>query len=180
MNLMPKEEKIRTVSTIHGKSFSVNLDEAKFPSGRITERIRVIHPDASAVIPILDDGRIILVKQFRYSIQEETLEIPAGKIDKGETAEECARRELAEETGYSVSNLEFLLTYVPAIGYSNERLYFFKGTDLKKIPEYEYPSDEISRLEILTLAEIHIKIHSGEIQDGKTIVAMALLNECFK
>ncbi len=177
---MPKEEKLRTVSTIHGKSFSVNLDEAKLPSGRITERIRVLHPDASAVIPILEDGRIILVKQFRYSIQEETLEIPAGKIDKGETAEECARRELIEETGYSASNLEFLLTYVPAIGYSNERLYFYKGTKLKRIPDYEYPLDEISKLEILSQTEINEKIHSGEIQDGKTIVAMALLSECFK
>ncbi|MHA1977142.1 MAG: NUDIX hydrolase [Candidatus Hodarchaeales archaeon] len=176
---MPKEEKLRTLSTIHSKSFSVNLDEAKLPSGRITERIRVLHPDASAVIPILDDGRIILVKQFRYSIQEETLEIPAGKIDKGETAEECARRELEEETGYSAANLNFLLTYVPAIGYSNERLHIYKGTDLRRIPEYERSSDEISRLEILTMAEIAKKIYSGEIQDGKTIVAMALLKECF-
>jgi ADP-ribose pyrophosphatase len=176
---MPKEEKLRTVSTISAKSFSVNLDEAKLPSGRITERIRVLHPDASAIIPILDDGRIILVKQFRYSIQEETLEIPAGKIDKGESAEECAQRELIEETGYKANRLEFLLTYVPAIGYSDERLYFFKGTSLSKIPEYEYPSDEISRLEILSLKEINKKILAGEIKDGKTIVAMALLKKCF-
>ncbi len=71
---MAKEQKIRTVSTIQGKSFSVNLDEVKLPSGRITERIRVEHPDASAVIPFTQDDRIILVKQFRYSIQEMTLE----------------------------------------------------------------------------------------------------------
>ena len=177
---MPKEEKIRTISTIQGKSFSVNLDEARLPSGRITERIRVLHPDASAIIPILDDGRIILVKQFRYSIQEETLEIPAGKIDKGESAEECARRELVEETGYSATNLEFLLTYVPAIGYSNERLYIYKGSALRRFPEYEHSSDEISQLEFLTLAEINDKILSGEIQDGKTIVAMTLLKNCFE
>ncbi len=177
---MPKEEKLRTVSTIKAKSFSVNLDEAKLPSGRITERIRVLHPDASAVIPILDDGRILLVKQFRYSIQEETLEIPAGKIDEGETAEECAYREMVEETGYEPNNLDFLLTYVPAIGYSDEKLHFFKSTSLTQIPDYEYPSDEISRLEILSLAEINEKILAGEIKDGKTIVAMALLQECFK
>ncbi|MHA1993643.1 MAG: NUDIX hydrolase [Candidatus Hodarchaeales archaeon] len=177
---MPKEERIRTVSTVHAKSFSVNLDEVKLSSGRITERIRVIHPDASAIIPILDDGRILLVKQYRYSIREETLEIPAGKIDKGETAEECAKRELTEETGYTAAKLEFLLTYVPAIGYSNEKLHFFKGTDLRKHPNFNPSSDEISKLEYLTLKEINQKIHSGEIQDGKTILATALLKECFQ
>ena len=174
------EERMRTISTIHAKSFSVNLDEVKLSSGRITERIRVLHPDASAIIPILEDGRIILVKQYRYSIQEETLEIPAGKIDKGETAEECAKRELKEETGYSATKLKYLLTYIPAIGYSNEKLHFYKGTDLRKHPDYEFPSDEISNLEMLSLPEINKKILSGEIKDGKTILAMALVKKCFE
>lgn len=172
---MAKEQKIRTVSTIQGKSFSVNLDEVKLPSGRITERIRVEHPDASAVIPFTQDDRIILVKQFRYSIQEMTLEIPAGKIDSSETAEECAKRELAEETGYNTSNLEFLMTYVPAIGYSSERLFIYKATQLQRIEEYSPHSDEISHIEYLTLDEIQTKIHSGEIIDGKTIVAIACI-----
>jgi len=173
-----KEKKIRTVSTMKGKSFSVNLDEVRLPSGRITDRIRVIHPDASAVVPFTEDGKIILVKQFRYSIQEETLEIPAGKIDEGETAEECAYRELSEETGYSASKLEFLLTYVPAIGYSSERLFIFKASSLNKIANYQQPDDEISKLEILTLDEIRAKVLSGEIIDGKTIVAIARITDC--
>ena len=173
-----KETKISTVSTIKGKSFSVNLDKVKLPSGRITERIRVIHPDASAIVPFTEDGKIILVNQFRYSIQEETLEIPAGKIDKGETAEECAYREMAEETGYTASKLEFLLTYVPAIGYSSEKLFIFKASGLNKIANFQLPEDEISKLEILTLDEIRSRILSGEIIDGKTIVAIARINEC--
>jgi ADP-ribose pyrophosphatase len=173
-----KEEKLRTVSTIKGKSFSVNLDEVKLPSGRITNRIRVIHPDASAIVPFTQDGKVILVKQFRYSIQEETLEIPAGKIDEGETAEKCAYRELAEETGYTASKLEFLLTYVPAIGYSSERLFIFKATGLDEVVNYQKPDDEISKLELLTLDEIRAKILSGEIIDGKTIVAIARVIEC--
>jgi ADP-ribose pyrophosphatase len=175
---MAKEEKMRTVSTIHGKSFSVNLDEVKLPSGRIKERIRVEHPDASAVVPFTDDGRIILVKQFRYSIQEMTLEIPAGKIDPGESAENCATRELTEETGYSTSNLEFLMTYVPAIGYSSERLFIYKATQLTKVEGYNPHIDEISNLEILSLDEILAKIQSGEIVDGKTIVAIACITDC--
>ena len=173
-----KEKKIRTVSTIKAKSFSVNLDEVKLPSGKITDRIRVVHPDASAIVPFTEDGKIILVKQYRYSIQEETLEIPAGKIDKGETAETCAFREMTEETGYVASKLEFLMTYIPAIGYSSERLFIFKASGLSKQPNYEKPDDEISRLEILSIDEIRSRIISGEIIDGKTIVAIARICEC--
>jgi len=173
-----KETKIRTVSTIKGKSFSVDLDDVQLPSGRITDRIRVIHPDASAIVPFTEEGKIILVKQFRYSIQEETLEIPAGKIDEGETAEECALRELTEETGYTASKLEFLVTYVPAIGYSSERLFIFKASGLKQLVDHQLPDDEISKLEVLTREEIQARILSSEIIDGKTIVAIAMINEC--
>ena len=176
---MVKEIKVRTVNTVESKSFSVNLDEVKLPSGRITERIRVVHPDASAVVPFTKEGKVILVKQFRYSIQEETLEIPAGKIDLGETPEECARREMVEETGYTPSELTFLLKYVPAIGYSDEILYIYKGTNLKRIRDHKKPSDEITRLEYLTMSEIKEKILRGEIVDGKTIVALSLVSDCF-
>ena len=106
---MNKEKKLRTVATISARSFSVNLDEVELPSGRVTERIRVDHPDAAALVPILEDGRIMFVKQYRYSIHEETLEIPAGKIDSGEDPEDCIRREFKEETGYKVENLSFIL-----------------------------------------------------------------------
>jgi len=169
---MIKEKKLRTVATINARSFSVSLDEVKLPSDRVTERIRVEHPDASALVPILDDGRIIFVKQYRYSIQEETLEIPAGKIDPGENPEECVKREFEEETGYEVSSLEFLLEYVPAIGYSSEVLYIYKGTGIVPLKEKSISSDEISRVEILSLKEIHKYIKQGIIKDGKTLIAL--------
>ncbi len=178
-----KEEKLRTIATVHARSFSVNLDEVKLPSGRITERIRVEHPDASALIPILDDGRILFVKQFRYSIQEETLEIPAGKIDPGEDPETCVRREFEEETGYSIGNgnVELLLKYVPAIGYSSEVLYIFKAIGVKKLDSAIISSDEISSLEKLSFDEIKSAISQGVIKDGKTLVALyTLYSNCFK
>jgi ADP-ribose pyrophosphatase len=172
--------KLRTVSTVNARSFSVNLDEVKLPSGRITERIRVVHPDASALIPILDDGRIILVKQYRYSIQEETLEIPAGKMDPGEDPETCVKREFEEETGYAVKNVEFLLKYVPAIGYSSEVLYIYKGTGITPLQSINVSSDEISSLEILTFDEISRLINKGTIKDGKTLIALqAYYCNCF-
>ncbi|MFX0050728.1 MAG: NUDIX hydrolase [Candidatus Hermodarchaeota archaeon] len=172
---MVKEKKFRTIASINARSFSVNLDEVKLPSGRTTERIRVEHPDASALVPILDDGRIMLVKQFRYSIQEETLEIPAGKIDPGEDPETCIRREFEEETGFRVKNLEFILDYVPAIGYSSEVLYIYKGTGIRPLNSGMILSDEISNVVILTLEEIGKNVKKGVIKDGKTLIALYAL-----
>jgi len=172
---MVKERKIRTVSTINARVFSVSLDEVKLPSGRITERIRVVHPDASALVPILDDGRIIFVRQFRYSIQEETLEIPAGKLDLNENPRDCIRREFEEETGYRVKTIDFLLKYVPAIGYSSEVLFIYKGTGISPLNGKPSQSDEISQIEILSIEEIKSYIHKGIIKDGKTLLALYFL-----
>lgn len=169
---MVKEKKIRTVATISARSFSVNLDEVELPSGRVKERIRVEHPDAAALVPILDDGRIMFVKQYRYSIQEETLEIPAGKMDSGEAPEECIRREFTEETGYRVKDLEFVLKYVPAIGYSSEVLFIYKGKGIVLQTGNPISSDEISNVEILSFEEIRECINKGIIKDGKTLVAL--------
>ena len=178
---MEKEKKIRTIKTIHAKSFSVNLDEVELPSKKTTERIRVEHPDAAALIPILDDGRIMFVKQWRYSIQEETLEIPAGKIDLGETPESCIKREFIEETGHTVKNLDLLIKYVPAIGYSSEVLYIFKGTGIIAQKGVPVSSDEISDIQILSFDEISNFINKEIIIDGKTIIAMySLFSSCFR
>ncbi|MFX1505425.1 MAG: NUDIX hydrolase [Promethearchaeota archaeon] len=177
---MVKEEKLRTVAMISARSFSVNLDEVELPSGRVKERIRVEHPDAAALVPILDDGRIMFVKQYRYSIQEETLEIPAGKMDPGENPIDCIQREFMEETGYLVNNLDFLLKYVPAIGYSSEVLFIYKGTGI--VPQSGNPisSDEISKVEILSFEEIREYINKGVIKDGKTLIALyAIFCTCF-
>ncbi|MFX0015263.1 MAG: NUDIX hydrolase [Promethearchaeota archaeon] len=177
---MPKETKLRTIATISARSFSVNLDEVQLPSERVTERIRVEHPDAAALVPILEDGRIVFVKQYRYSIQEETLEIPAGKIDSEEDPEACIRREFKEETGYSVKNLELLIKYVPAIGYSSEVLYIYKGTGISH-KGVLFSSDEISQIKILSFNEIRSYIDQGIIKDGKTLIGLySLYCDCFK
>ncbi|UCG03288.1 MAG: NUDIX hydrolase [Candidatus Heimdallarchaeota archaeon] len=177
---MINERKLRTVATISARSFSVNLDEVELPSGRVTERIRVEHPDAAALVPLLEDGRIIFVKQFRYSVHEETLEIPAGKINSGEDPEECIRREFIEETGFKVNNLEFILKYVPAIGYSSEVLYIYKGTGIISQTGNPISSDEISKVIILSFDEIRSYINQGIIKDGKTLIALySLYCTCF-
>lgn len=170
-----KEKKIKTRYSIKGRSFSVNLDDVLLPSGRITERIKVFHPDAVAILPFLDDNTVILVRQWRYSIERETLEIPAGKLDKGENLEECLHRELMEETGYKAGRIEHLLSYAPAIGYSDEILHIFAGYDLEKLTGMEINSDEITKTEIISIDDLLERIHRNEIYDGKTIIALAVV-----
>ncbi|MFW9990983.1 MAG: NUDIX hydrolase [Candidatus Odinarchaeota archaeon] len=160
---------------MEGRTFSVDLDEVELPSGRITERIKVHHPDAVAILPFVAADKVLLVRQWRYSIGRETLEIPAGKIKPGEDLLECVQRELVEETGYEADNIEHLLSYVPAIGYSDEILHIFKGTNLKKLPDAEVNSDEITRTEILTVTDLKERIKRNEVYDGKTIIALAIV-----
>ena len=110
------EKKNQTIASLHTHSFSAHLDEVVFRDGRSGKRIRLDHPHASAVLPFLSDNRIIMVKQFRYALGRETLEIPAGKLDPGEGPLSCARRELREETGYEADEITPIITYAPAIG----------------------------------------------------------------
>ncbi|MHA1166703.1 MAG: NUDIX hydrolase [Candidatus Hodarchaeales archaeon] len=170
-----KEKKIKTRYSVKGRTFSVNLDDVQLPSGRITERIKVFHPDAVAIIPFIDDNTVILVRQWRYSIERETLEIPAGKLNKGESLEECLQRELMEETGYKAGKIEHLLSYAPAIGYSDEILHIFAGYDLENIAGTEINSDEITRIEKISIDDLQDRIHRNEVYDGKTIIALAVV-----
>lgn len=176
------EKKIRTLSTIYAKHFSVSLDEVELTSGRKSERIKVDHPDASAVLAFIDEHNVLMVRQYRYAADEVTLEIPAGKIDPGETPEECILRELIEETGYKIQNpadLTHLTTYLPALGYSNEKLHIYHCKTLSKIEDAIIPSDEIDNIEIVPLIKVKEMIKEKIIVDGKTIIAIALY-ECFK
>lgn len=168
------EERIRTLGTLHAKHFTVQLDTVRLRTGKITERIKVDHPEAAAVVPLLDEHRILMVRQWRYAIGQETLEIPAGKADPGENLETCAHRELLEETGYGAARLLHLLTYYPAIGYSNEVIRIYAASGLRKISE-NGDEDEISRTEIVPLDQVRRLILKGEIRDGKTILGISLL-----
>jgi len=143
-------------------------------NGKITKRIRIDHPQAAAIVPFVSDKEIIMVKQYRYALQRETLEIPAGKIDKGESPEECIKRELIEETGFEVKFIEWLYTYAPAIGYSNELIHLYSGRDLHEVAT-EIDEDEISSIEILALDEVIGMIRDHKIIDSKTIIALSFI-----
>ncbi len=96
----------------------VRKDDVILPNGKTSSREWINHPGAVVVIPILPNGDIAMIRQFRYSVGEEFIELPAGKLDKGETPEECAKRELEEEIGFKANKLNFIATIHPAIGFA--------------------------------------------------------------
>lgn len=167
------EEKIKTIESFGTKYFSVALDQVRKENGSLTKRVFINHPQASAIIPFLSDDKIIMVRQYRYALKRETLEIPAGKIDRGEGPEECIKREMIEETGFRAGSIEWIYTYAPAVGYSNELIHIYKGNNLKKL-DNEIDKNEISSVEIIKIKEALLMIKNHEIYDSKTIIAMAL------
>ncbi|HBD09527.1 MAG TPA: ADP-ribose pyrophosphatase [Syntrophobacteraceae bacterium] len=169
------ERKIRTLASISANHFSAHLDAVCLRTGRHTERIRIEHPEAAAVLPFLDPDHILMVRQWRYAIARETLEIPAGKADPGESLETCAIRELQEETGYQAARLLSLFRYFPAIGYSNEVIEIFAASGLYR-RDLGLDEDEISRVEVIRFDEVQDLIHRGIVQDGKTVIGVSLFS----
>jgi len=168
------EQKIQSLASLGTKNFTVYLDEVSLKDGTISKRICIDHPQAAAIVPLISDNELIMVRQYRYALKRETLEIPAGKIDKGESAEECIKRELAEETGFEAKVIKWLYTYAPAVGYSNELIHLYLGSDLEKLGN-KINDSEISSLEILTIDEVLGMIRNHEIVDSKTIIALAFV-----
>jgi ADP-ribose pyrophosphatase len=167
------EQKIRTLSKLYAKHFSAQLDTVRLRTGKTTERIKIDHPEAAAVVPFLDEHRILMVRQWRYAIERETLEIPAGKADPGEDLDVCAIRELKEETGYEAERLLHLFSYYPAIGYSNEMIKIYAASGLRNLLG-EQDVDEISRVEVVELTRVQDLILQGLISDGKTVIGISL------
>jgi ADP-ribose pyrophosphatase len=167
------EQKIQTIASLRNRHIEVALDEVLLRNGRTTRRIRIDHPPAAALVPFVTDESILMVRQFRYALGRETLEIPAGKLEPGEEPQTGIRRELGEETGYAAGRIEWLYTYAPAIGYSNELIHLFCGRDLRKTAQRS-DEEEISSVEVVSIAKLLELIKAGQIQDGKTLLGLAL------
>jgi ADP-ribose pyrophosphatase len=165
-------EKTLSSNLLHrGRHFDFLQDEVELPNGRRTKRDVVRHPGAVAIVPLLPDGRIVLVRQYRYAAGKTLLEIPAGTLEPGEDPLECAARELREETGFEAGEMEGLLSCFMAPGYSSEVIHFFVARDLREVGA-ELEPDEAIENEALELGEILERIRDNTIEDAKTIVGI--------
>jgi len=157
-----------------GRSFSFKRDEVELPNGKKTFRDIVDHPGAVAIIPVLSDGRIVLVRQYRYAVRKSLLELPAGTLEEGESPVDCARRELREETSYDAGTMKKLLQCYMAPGYSSELIHVFLAGDLRKT-DAQAEIDENIEVEPLELKDILRLIDENTIEDAKTICGIFAL-----
>jgi ADP-ribose pyrophosphatase len=165
------EKKITTLAILRTPSFSASLDEVLFRDGRTGKRMKIDHPEAAAVVPFVSHDEVLMVRQYRYALGKETLEIPAGKLDPGETPEACVRRELLEETGYEAGEFRLVYTYAPAIGYSNELIHIYSAHRLRK-KRAKIDEREISSVEKHRLESLKKMMKKGILLDGKTLLGL--------
>lgn len=159
-----------------GRIISLDVDRVRFPDGSEGELEMVRHPGASAVVPFLsdptgDDPLVLLIKQYRYAAEQYMYEIPAGRLDPGETPEHCARRELREETGCEAAKVEPLTTIYTTPGFTDERIHLFMASDLT-VGAANREHDEFIEIEQMTVSKALRMIQEGRISDGKTVVGL--------
>jgi ADP-ribose pyrophosphatase len=162
-----------------GGMLTVKRDQVRVPSGVQSQREYVLHPGAVVVVPLLENGNVVLERQFRYPLRKTFIELPAGKIDKNEDILTTGQRELLEETGYTAKEWVNLGHQHPCIGYSNEviHMYLARGLTLGAHDRDEDESLEIFELPFETAIEM---VTRCEITDGKTIVALFFASQYLK
>ena len=166
------EHKIESAMVLDGKLLKVYRDRVRLPNGGESEREWIDHPGAAAVVPLLDDGRVILVRQFRYPVGTEFIEVPAGKLDYiGESPEGVAHRELEEESGWRAGRLTSLGAYHMAIGYCNEVIHCYLAQDLVNVGS-KLDDDEFLEVLYVPFDEALGMVADGGITDIKTVVSL--------
>jgi ADP-ribose diphosphatase len=153
--------------------FNLVRENVTLDNGVITDMEFVEHPGATAIIPLLNESRIILLKQYRHALRKYIWEIPAGTIDPQESVINCAKRELIEETGYSAEQWQKLGEMTPVPGYSDERIHIYLATDLQPA-EQNLDRDEIINVHEIEISEAMEMVKAGKIQDAKSITGLFL------
>ena len=161
-----------------GRVFSVEIGTRRFPNGREHEVEIVRHSASVVLIPVADDARVVIVKQYRAPLDRETWEFPAGRLNDGESAEAAARRECEEEIGYVPHRIERMCALYPAPGFCDEELIFFRASDLRPPPPnspHKPDEDEDITTRTVTVADARAMLERGEIVDLKTAYALTLI-----
>jgi len=158
-----------------GKIVNFSVDEVSLPNKRKVIREYMEHPGAVAVLPVMSDSQVILVKQYRYPVRKALWEIPAGKLDKikNEKLIDCVRRELVEETGYTAARVKKILSFYPTPAFATEVLHIFVASGLKYIGANP-DEDEFLEVKIVPLSRAIDWIKKGRISDAKSIIALLL------
>lgn len=154
-----------------GRVLNLHLDRVRLPDGQEARREVVEHPGAAAIVALDEEGRVILVSQYRYTVGETLWEIPAGRIDRGEDPLTCARRELEEETGYRAESWEEMATFYSSPGFTTEQMHVFLARGLSHVGARQ-EEDEFIRVKAVAVGEALAGVQEGRFRDAKTIVGL--------
>ena len=171
-----KVGKVKSRRVYTGRIISVDVDSVRFPDGSIGELEMIRHPGASAIVPFLSDPRgedpqVLMIRQYRYAADGYLYEIPAGRLDQGESPGDCAVRELKEETGCTAEHFDHLLTIYTTPGFTDEKIHLFMATGLVA-GETKHEVDEFLDLHPMRLSRALEMVEAGEIQDAKTVIGL--------
>lgn len=176
---MPKFELIKSETLMQGRAFKIRRDHLKTPDGRETKFEIIEHGGSVILVPIDEDGNLLFVRQYRHAASADLLELPAGTRDGDEPFEECAAREIREETGMEAGNLRKAGEFYLAPGYSTEFMVVYIATNLKHNP-LEADEDEFLSVEKIPMSEAIQRAERGEIPDAKSLAALLLARPYLK
>lgn len=173
---MNEEICLNSRSVYRGRVVSLHVDQVSLPNGRQTSREVMDHPGAVAIVPVHKDGRVTLVRQYRYAVGQTLLEIPAGTLAPGEDPVEAASRELAEETGLRSERFEPLVGFYPSPGVSSEYLWVYMARELSSCVG-QTEEDEFIEVVTLPLNQALDLVGRGDIRDSKSIIGLVLARD---
>lgn len=156
-----------------GRIAKVRKVGLRMPDGNVVQRDFINYPGASVVLPVLDDGAIVMIRNYRFAVEETLWELPAGILEDGEPPELCAARELTEETGYTAGSLEKLGKFYPGPGTNDELMHAFLATGLAA-GDQDLDRYEDITVEVIAPDQVKDMVADGRIHDGKTIATLAL------
>ena len=165
------EKRVEGKTVYEGLIVNVHMDVVELQNGNQSKREVVEHPGGVCIVAVTNDNKVLMVRQYRYTMKEELLEIPAGKLEKGEDPFECAVRELSEETGYTAKKWIDLGVIYPSAGVYKEKLYQYLALDLQP-GEMHLDENELLSVEEIDIDELISKIMANELRDAKSIVGV--------
>jgi ADP-ribose pyrophosphatase len=169
--LSKQDWELESQTLLNAKRFRVERVTQRFDDGSTVVRDVVRHPGAVVIVPVLDDGRLCLIRNYRVAVDREMLELPAGTLEPNEPPIETARRELIEETGFQAAEMSPLCEFFMSPGILDERMYAFVATGLAEGPPAREAGEQIENL-LVTMAELDALLNAGKIQDSKSLSAL--------